>query len=170
MLAIDAPDEQGVGTGGVSELFRDSARYKISKDKTMNFPKHYRILYAEDNQDSRELVSMMCRLSDIEVVTSETVAEAWEMAQLKQFDLYLLDLRFSDGDGLELCRRLRLLAPHTPILIYSGNAFEADKINGFAAGASGYLTKPYLGDLTVTIRQHIEQTKSAARQTETIYS
>ncbi len=128
----------------------------------MNFPNHYRILYAEDNQDSRELVSMMCRLSNIEVVTSETVAEAWEAAQLKHFDLYLLDLRFSDGDGLELCRRLRSLAPLTPILIYSGNAFEADKKNGLAAGANDYLTKPYMGDLAETIRHNIEQTESAA--------
>ena len=130
----------------------------------MKSPNRYRILYAEDNEDSRDLVSMMCGLSDIEVVTSQTVAEAWQIVQLEQFDLYLLDLRFADGDGLELCRRLRSFSPHTPILIYSGCAFEADKKNGLAAGANDYLTKPYLDDLTATIRQHIERTKKPARQ------
>ncbi|MGI8883116.1 MAG: response regulator transcription factor [Pyrinomonadaceae bacterium] len=132
----------------------------------MKFSNRHRVLYAEDNADSREMVSMMCDFADMEVVTAETVAEAWQLAQLKHFDLYLLDIRFADGDGLELCRRLREYAPHTPILIYSGNAFEADKKNGLAAGASDYLTKPYIGDLAATIRHNIERTKKPARQTD----
>lgn len=134
----------------------------------MKFYNRHCVLYAEDNEDSREMVSMMCDFADIEVVTAQTVAEAWQLAQLKHYDLYLLDIRFGDGDGLELCRRLREYAPHTPILIYSCNAYEADKKNGLAAGASDYLTKPYIGDLAATIRHNIEQPKKRAQQTETI--
>jgi len=122
----------------------------------------YRILYAEDNEDSRDLVSMMCELSDIKVITTKTVAEAWQTAQNQHFDLYLLDSRFPDGDGLDLCRRLRSFAPFAPILFYSGNAYQADKKNGLAAGANGYLTKPYMGNLAKTILQAIKQTESAA--------
>jgi DNA-binding response OmpR family regulator len=59
---------------------------------------------------------------------------------------------------LELCRRLRAFAPLAPILFYSGNAYEADRQKGLAAGASDYLTKPYMADLAATIRQNIEQT------------
>lgn len=129
----------------------------------MKPPNHYRVLYAEDNEDSRRMVSLMCQFADIEVVTAQTVAEAWRAAQATRFDLYLLDLRFSDGDGLELCRRLRERAPRTPILIFSGCAFETDKEKGLAAGASAYLTKPYLGDLAVTIRQNIELAKKSSR-------
>ena len=123
---------------------------------------HYRILYAEDNEDSRELVSMMCQLSGMEVITAETAAETWELSQSELFDLYLLDSRFPDGDGLELCRRLRVFAPLAPILFYSGNAYEADRQKGLAAGASDYLTKPYMADLAATIRQNIEQTNKSA--------
>ncbi len=112
----------------------------------------------------------MCQFANIKVSVAETVAEAWQTAQSEHFDLYLLDIRFADGDGLKLCRNLREYAPHTPILIYSGCAFEADKKEGLAAGASDYLTKPYMADLAATIRQHIEQTnKTSAQQTETIY-
>jgi DNA-binding response OmpR family regulator len=125
----------------------------------MNIPNRHRILYAEDDQDSRDLVVMMCRLSGIEVVTTETVAEAWQLARSKRFELYLLDTRFPDGDGLELCRRLRSFAPRIPILIYSGNAYEADKKKGLAAGANDYLTKPFMGNLAETIRQNIERTQ-----------
>jgi DNA-binding response OmpR family regulator len=134
----------------------------------MRLPDRYRILYADDNEDSCALVNVMCQSSNIEVVTINTIAEAWQMAQSERFDLFLLDSKFPDGDGLELCRRLREYDSHTPILIYSGKAFEADKINGLAAGANDYLTKPYLGDLCVTIRQNIEQTKKWTRHPETI--
>ncbi len=125
---------------------------------------HHRILYAEDNEDSRELVSMMCQVSGIEVITAETAAEAWRLAQSESFDLYLLDSRFPDGDGLELCRRLRAFAPLAPILIYSGDAYESDRQKGLAAGASDYLTKPYMADLAATILQNIEQTKRLVKR------
>lgn len=125
----------------------------------MKLLNHHRVLYAEYNEDLRLMVSVMCELSGIEVVTTDTVAEAWRLAQSEYFDLYLLDSQFPDGDGLDLCRRLRQYASHTPILIYSGDAYETDKKNGLAAGANDYLTKPYLADLAVTIKQNIEQTK-----------
>lgn len=136
----------------------------------MKFHNRYSILYAEDNEDSRDLVSTLCELSGIEVVTTKTVAEAWQLAQSERFDLYLLDTRFPDGDGLDLCRRLRSFAPHTPILIYSGNAYEADKKKGLAAGANDYLTKPYMGDLAETIQQNIERTQKLVRQTQPYYN
>lgn len=131
--------------------------------------RRHRVLYAEDDEDGRDLVRIMCEMSGIEVITAKTISEAWQTAQTGHFDLYLLDSRFPDGDGLELCRRLRVFAPHTPILIYSGNAYQADRQKGLEAGANDYLTKPYMADLAVTIRQNIEQTKITDRQTEIIH-
>lgn len=119
----------------------------------------HRILYAEDDADSRELVSLQCELSGIKVVTAETVGDAWATAQNEPFNLYLLDSRFPDGDGLDLCRRLRRFAPFAPILFYSGDAYEAHKQNGLAAGANGYLTKPYMADLAETISETIENSE-----------
>jgi DNA-binding response OmpR family regulator len=134
----------------------------------MKIPNCHRVLYAEDDEDSCLMVSTMCGFAGIEIVSTATVAGAWQLAQTEYFDLYLLDSRFPDGDGLELCRRLREYAPHTPILIYSGNAFEDDRKDGLAAGASGYLTKPYMADLAVTIKQNIEQTINSERRTQII--
>jgi two-component system KDP operon response regulator KdpE len=133
----------------------------------MKFFNSHRVLYAEDNEDSRDMVRIMCEFSGIEIITAKTVAEAWRMAQSEHFDLYLLDSRFPDGDGLELCRRLREYAPLTPILVYSANAYKTDVQNALAAGANAYLTKPYLDDLAATIRQTIEQTKKPTREAET---
>jgi len=168
MAGIDAMNEQGQGRTEFPNHFRDSVRHEIREDKAMKFSNRHRVLYAEDNEDCSFMVSMMCEPSGIEVLATRTIARAWQLAQSENFDLYLLDTRFSDGDGLELCRRLRSFAPRTPILFYSGNAYEADKKNGLAAGANDYLTKPYLANLTLTILQTIEQNKKPARQTQTI--
>lgn len=127
--------------------------------KTLN---RHRILYAEDNEDTCFMVSTMLGFSDIEVIIAGTIAEAWRMGQAERFDLYLLDSRFPDGSGLDLCRRLREYAPHTPILFYSGDAAAADLQKGLAAGATDYLTKPYFEDLNVTIKQTIERAEKSA--------
>lgn len=118
-----------------------------------------RVLYADDNEDSCLMVSILLEISGIEVVAAPSVAEAWRLAQIEHFDLYLLDVRFPEGNGLELCRKLREYDRHTPILFYSGNAFEADKQKGLAAGANDYLTKPYVNNLADTIQSAIRMSK-----------
>ena len=125
----------------------------------MNIPKYLRVLYAEDNEDAGLMVTTILEFSDIIVTTSNTIAEAWKLAQAEYFDLYLLDSNFPDGSGLDLCRQLREYSRHTPILFYSAAAYTTDIENGLAAGANGYLTKPYFDDLALTIQLAVKKTK-----------
>jgi DNA-binding response OmpR family regulator len=163
MLSIDVLNKHGGGTEFFTHLkFRP---LQTNRSKIMKYFNRYRILYAEDNEDSRDLVSMMCELSDINVMTTETVAETWQMAQSERFDLYLLDSRFPDGDGLELCRKLREFNSQTPIVFYSGDAREIDKANGLAAGADAYLVKPNTDSITATIFQLLKHTSKTVYQT-----
>ena len=121
-----------------------------------------------DDEDTCQLLTLLLGISSIEVKSAQTIAAAWHLAQTEAFDLYLLETKLSDGNGFDLCRRLREYAPHTPILIFSSAAFENDKKNGLAAGANDYLTKPYLGNLAETIRESIEQIKNPVLQIKTI--
>ncbi len=152
-------------TDGISELFQNSVRQKIGEDESMN--KQLRVLCADD-EDTCELLSIMLGISNIEVKSAHTVADAWRSAQNESFDLYLLETRFPDGNGFDLCRRLHRFAPHTPIIFYSCDAYPIDRQKGLAAGANDYLTKPCMSDLTVIIRKHIEQTKKPAQKAKTI--
>ncbi len=126
-----------------------------------------RVLCANDD-DTCELLTATLGISNIEVKSAHTIADAWRLAQIELFDLYLLETRLPDGNGFDLCRRLHKFAPHTPIVFYSCEAYPIDRQKGLAAGANDYLTKPYLADITVTIRQNIEQSKKSARKTEII--
>jgi len=130
-----------------------------SEVRTMINREYSRVLYADDNEDSCLMVSILLEISGIKVIAANSVAEAWRLAQLEHFDLYLLDVRFPEGNGLELCRKLREYDLHTPIIFYSGNAFESDKEKGLAAGANAYLTKPYVNNLAETIQLAIRISK-----------
>jgi len=118
--------------------------------------KHLRVLYAENNKDACFIMKTMLKFSDIDVTSAGTVAEACRLGQAERFDLYLLDSRFTDGNGLDLCRCLRQNSPRTPILFYSGDAYAVDVKNGLAAGADAYVAKPYFEELTEKILQLLE--------------
>ena len=118
--------------------------------KTSNY---FRVLYAEDNEDACFMLSTLFEFSNIEVLSAHSIAGAFQLAQAEHFDLYLLDTRFPEGSGLGLCRQLREFAPHTPIVFYSGDAYEIDKAKGLAVGADAYLTKPNTDALAATVLQ-----------------
>ncbi len=114
-----------------------------------------------DNDDTCELLSTILGFSKIKVISAFTVADAWRLAQAEPFDLYLLETRLSDGDGFELCRRLHQFAPRTPIVFYSGEAYEVDRQKGLTAGAAAYLVKPYFDDLAATVLEIITNKKKS---------
>lgn len=105
-------------------------------------PPPARILYVEDDSDTRELVSMVLRQNDFEVVTVANPEEAIQLAHTERFSLYILDNWLEGMSGIELCTRLREFDSATPVLFFSGAAQELDKQNAFDCGAQGYLVKP----------------------------
>jgi CheY-like chemotaxis protein len=120
-----------------------------------------RVLCVDDDEDSRELLCLLLRSLQIEAKAVSTAAQALSSIQIERFDLYLLDAWLPDLDGFELCRRIRRLLPHTPILFFSGAAYETDKQRGIEVGANAYLIKPDLGSLLESITQFIPRSKSA---------
>jgi DNA-binding response OmpR family regulator len=110
------------------------------------------VLCADDNQDVCLMLSILLGRHDIDVSTVGTATEALWLARERRFDLLLLDSRFQDGDGFELCRQIREFDFDTPILFYSGSAYETDRVKGLAAGAQGYIVKPELRGLVETVR------------------
>lgn len=100
------------------------------------------ILYVEDDEDTRELLTYVLSKSNYDVVAAPNYEDALLLARTNHFDLYLIDNWMSGGSGIDLCKKLREFDTWTPILFYSGAAYESDKLQAFAAGAQGYLVKP----------------------------
>ena len=101
-----------------------------------------RVLYIEDHEDTRELVTLVLEQRSVEVVTGSTIATGIALAGSQNFDLYLLDSWLPDGSGLDLCRQIREFDKATPILFYSAAAYEIDRNQALNCGAQAYLIKP----------------------------
>ena len=110
----------------------------------------FRILCTEDDADTRDLIVLMLGASNCDVVTSASSSESMHLARTQRFDLYLLDNWLSGSSGIELCQELRKLDSKTPILFFSGAAYDEDKRQAQECGAQGYLTKPADGDQLAT--------------------
>ena len=107
----------------------------------MPFPKA-RILCTEDDPDSRELLAFVLEAGDYDVIVTKESADALILAQRQQFDLILVDSWMPGLSGQELTTEIRKFNQSTPILFYSGAAYNVDKREARHAGAQGYLTKP----------------------------
>lgn len=105
-------------------------------------PPKKHILYIEDHEDTRELISFVLKQRNYDVTTSATIENGVRLACENRYDLYLLDSWLPDGTGLELCRKIREFDGTTPILFYSAAAYEIDRELAILSGAQGYLTKP----------------------------
>ena len=101
------------------------------------------ILVVEDNPRVGELTAQVLRENGYSAEVVKTGQEAGELVLVKNYDVVVLDRMLPDGDGLDVCRRLRQRGVKTPILMLTAMAATDDKVSGLDAGADDYLTKPF---------------------------
>ena len=68
---------------------------------------------------------------------------AVDMLSRTEYDLILLDINLPDGNGLDLCKRIKLEHPDMLVIFLTANDQESDQIKGYEAGAVDYITKPF---------------------------
>jgi DNA-binding response OmpR family regulator len=117
-----------------------------------------RVLCVDDHADTSVMLKYLLGSSDYEVQTADTIEVAIEFAKNSKFDLFILDRRFPDGTGVELCRELRKISPDTPIIFYSGDAYEFHRDEAFGAGADAYVSKPEIDRLLTTVNSLLVDT------------
>lgn len=101
-----------------------------------------RILCVDDNEDNSSMLTVLLGLASYEAVAATSLEEAQRLMRTERFDLYILDKRFPDGTGFDLCQKIRQLHPETPVIFYSGDAYSSDRSEGLSAGAQAYVAKP----------------------------
>ncbi len=83
-------------------------------------------------------------------------AENLLVARDSRYDAIILDVGLPDGDGRDLCARLRRNGVKVPIIILTGSDEEADVVRGLNAGANDYIAKPFrLGELLARLRAQL---------------
>jgi DNA-binding response OmpR family regulator len=121
------------------------------------------VLVVDDEPTVREVVSRYLELGGYRVMVSGDGQAALELALSTQGppDLVVLDLMLPGMDGLEVCRRLREVAP-VPIIMLTARGHETDRIVGLELGADDYVVKPFSPrELVARVRSVLRRTRTA---------
>ena len=119
------------------------------------------VLCVDDHRDTSEMLQLLLAEEDYQVETAATMEEACQMAEMKQFDLYVLDKRLPDGTGLELCGRLNQISPGVPCIFYTGDAYEIHRREAMEAGAAAYVAKPNIEALISAVHDLLSNSECA---------
>ena len=103
------------------------------------------ILVVDDSASIRQMVAFTLKSSGYEVVEAVDGMDGLEKAKSKSFNLILTDQNMPRMDGLTLVKSLRALPQYktVPILMLTTESSDAMKAQGKAAGATGWLVKPF---------------------------
>ena len=104
-----------------------------------------RILAVDDSPSMRQMVSIALTGAGYEVEQASDGVEALAIAQKSRFDLVITDVNMPNMDGITLVRELRGKANYkfVPLLVLTTEATQVRKQQGKAAGATGWLVKPF---------------------------
>ena len=112
-----------------------------------------RVLVVDDDRAVRDALRRALTLGGYEVQSAEDGEQALEQVVQAVPDAVVLDVGLPGIDGLEVCRRLRLLGNRVPILILTARDAVADRIDGLDVGADDYMVKPFdVGELKARLR------------------
>lgn len=80
----------------------------------------------------------------------------------QHFDALILDIGLPDGDGRDLCTKLRAAGIKIPIIMLTGSDGEADVVRGLDSGANDYIAKPFrLAELLARLRAQLRSFDSS---------
>jgi signal transduction histidine kinase len=102
-----------------------------------------RILLAEDNPATQELLSILLRGAGYDLTVVDDGHSALGRAATETFDLIFMDCQMPHLDGLETARRLRTSGVTTPIVALTAHARLEDEARCLAAGMNDFLGKPF---------------------------
>ena len=104
-----------------------------------------RILVVEDSASMRQMIVFTLEEGGFEVIEAADGQEGLETAQSQAFDAVISDVKMPRKDGLELTAALRALPDYkfVPILLLTTEFAAEKKDKGRAAGATGWIVKPF---------------------------
>ncbi len=116
-----------------------------------------RILLIDDNKSDVEIIKKMLS-EDYNLLIAGNGQSGLEMAREKMPELVLLDIMMPQMDGYEVCRRIRADKDlcHIKVIMVSGLTSSGERLEGYQAGADGFVIKPFAkGELLAQVRAFI---------------
>lgn len=105
-----------------------------------------KIMVVDDDKEATSLLESFLKREGYQVVSVNDSTIAVKEAEAQRPDLFLLDLMMPEIDGFKLCRLLRAEDKfrRTPVIIITALSDDDSRAVAYGAGATDYITKPYL--------------------------
>jgi DNA-binding response OmpR family regulator len=131
---------------------------------TSDFPDKPIVLVVEDNLELREYIAENV-LSGYQVEQASTGKEGFEKALTIIPDLIISDIMMPDGNGLELCKKLKddEKTSHIPVILLTAKQTDDNKIEGYKKGADAYISKPFNSALLNTQIENLLESRKKLR-------
>ena len=107
----------------------------------------YTVLIIEDDHIMRKMLSRILT-PEYECIQTVNASAGLRACVKEKPDLVLLDVHLPDGNGIEVCRKIKADASlrHIPVIILTGEASSIEnRVEGLESGADDYLLKPVSG-------------------------
>lgn len=101
-----------------------------------------RVLIVDDDPTVTDVVRRYLERDGFAAEVAADGRQGFDRAVGDPPDLLVLDLMLPSMDGLEICRRLRAVAP-VPVIMLTAKGDEADRVIGLELGADDYIAKPF---------------------------
>lgn len=116
-----------------------------------------KVLTVDDSRTMREMVAFTLKSAGYDVVEAGDGQQALTALTSNKVDLVITDLNMPVMDGLTLIRRVRAIPANRtlPILMLTTESDDKKKAEGRAAGATGWIVKPFNPDKLVSVVQKV---------------
>ncbi|MAD89146.1 MAG: response regulator [Pseudomonadota bacterium] len=116
-----------------------------------------KILAVDDSASMRQMVGFTLKKAGFEVVEAKDGSEALSIAKQQSFDAVISDVNMPVMDGITLIKELRTLPSYkfTPLLMLTTESGLDKKTEGKAAGATGWIVKPFNPDQLLAVLKKV---------------
>lgn len=101
------------------------------------------VLIVEDDLRVAQLVSRVMQENEYHPTIAYDGKYAMELVQAQDFDLIITDIILPKLNGVEFCKKVRILKPYIPIIMLTALGTTNHKVEGLDAGADDYMVKPF---------------------------
>jgi len=150
--SIWVESEEGLGStfyftlpanSNLEEKLISDKEISVHNEKTKPKVKGLKILIAEDDETSRQFLSILIKDFGNEILEAQSGNEAFELCrQHKDIDLILMDIQMPGMDGYEATRRIREFNKELIIIAQTAYGLSGDREKAIEAGCNDYISKP----------------------------
>jgi two-component system, OmpR family, response regulator ResD len=128
------------------------------------------ILIVDDEVRIRDLLKLYLVKEHFRVLEADNGREALAIVKREVVHLLILDVMMPEMDGWSVCKNLRELNNHTPVIMLTARGDEADRLTGFELGVDDYIVKPFSSREVVARVKAILKRTAASIQTDGVFN